>query len=229
MFLLIVLLKKTSSNGIIYYEKNKGGKKLSSPTTRDSLDTAIANLKRSIERNMNTKQKELIEKWFTSWSFYIARESGFKPHENIKYNAGDIVTVCYGYNVGSEQGGNRPAVVLEDNDLSDKTVMVIPLSSLDEGETEESIHNKNVYLGELTDFNAATRKKAGTKSKALIHQMRTISKQRIIRPVKETDAVITLDPCKLKNIYDKIVELYATQGLTTEKVDENTSISKETQ
>lgn len=193
------------------------------PSTQDSLDTATNRLKSTIRNKMNTKQKSIIEKWFTSWSYYIAREAGFKPHENIKYNAGDIVTVCYGYNVGSEQGGNRPSVVVEDNDLSDKTVMVIPLSSLEEWETENDVHEKNVYLGELVQFNSATNKPQGTESKALVHQMRAVSKQRIIRPTKETDIVITIEPTKLQKIYNKIIELYASKGLTTEKKDKDVS------
>lgn len=155
---------------------------------------------------MDAKHVDLMGRWLKSWAFYINREKKFKPHENIKYNAGDIVTVCFGYTVGSEQGGNRPSVVVEDNDHSDKTIMVIPLSSLEPGET---IHAKNVYLGELVDYNAATGKPAGTESVALTHQMRAVSKQRIIRPVAETDTVITLDPADLQKVYDKIRELYA--------------------
>lgn len=187
-----------------------------SPVRNNQLDTTMNNLKRAIRSKMNNKQQELVQKWLHSWTFYINRESGFKPHENIKYNAGDIITVCYGYNVGSEQGGNRPSVVIEDNDLSNKTVMVIPLSSLDELETEEDLHFNSVYLGELVDFNIATKKTKGTKSKALVNQMRAISKQRIIRPTSETDSVLTLEPDKLKRVYDRIVELYTTQGLVKE-------------
>ena len=176
-----------------------------------SLENAFNELKTVIENNLSDKQKGNMEQWLKTWKIYIEREKNFKPHLNIKYNPGDIVSVCYGYNVGSEQGGNRPSVVLEDNDLSDKTVMVVPLASLKPDETEEGVHFKNVYLGELTEFNTASRKPSGTRSKVLIHQMRTISKQRIIRPTKEEHTVINIGEDNLKLVYAKIKELYTTK------------------
>lgn len=126
------------------------------PTTKRLIETAT--------KNLNKKQIGLLEQWINNWTFYIEKESKFQPHRNIKYNAGDIVTVCFGYNVGSEQGGNRPAVVIEDNNLSDKTVMIVPLASIHPESKERTIPNSNVYLGELREFNVAANKEEGTES-----------------------------------------------------------------
>lgn len=184
---------------------------MSRSTKTNSLDTKISALKRTITSKLSDKQQSLIEQWFYNWNFYLSREASFQPHLNIKYNPGDIVTVCYGYNVGSEQGGNRPSVVLEDNNLSDKTVMVVPLASLDPDETEESVHEKNVFLGELADFNLAAKKPQGTETKVLTHQMRSISKQRIIRPTKDGETVVNVGKEHLSKIYSKIQELYTSK------------------
>lgn len=185
--------------------------------TRDSLDKAIDEFKNIARKNMDSKRLQLLERWFINWSFYVKRERGFKPHENIKYNAGDVVTVCFGYTVGSEQGGNRPSVVVEDNDHSDKTIMVVPLSSLVAG---DSVHIKNVYLGELTEYNKATRNPEGTESIALTNQMRAVSKQRIVRPVNQDHTVFTLDQDKLQLIYDKISNLYTVAKVVTREISE---------
>lgn len=179
---------------------------MTTPVNKDSLKIQLDELEIAI-RGMDGKRNRLMERWLRSWTFYIKRESRFKPHQNIKYYAGDIVTVCYGFNVGSEQGGNRPAVVVEDNDHSDRTVMVVPLSSLEPG---EKIYSKDVYLGELVEFNSETNKPPGTMSVAVINQMRAISKQRIVRPTKETDVLLHLDTEELQKIYDQIAKLYTT-------------------
>lgn len=189
--------------------RERGGKILSS-NTNNSLEMTLNNLKNTIE-NLPIKNQRLIEQWIKSWDYYLKREKSFKPSQNIKYNPGDIITVCLGYNVGSEQGGNRPAVVIEDNDHSDKTVMIVPLSSLKKHETEKDVHKKNVYLGVLKEYNLITGQPKDTKNKALVNQMRAISKQRIIKPVKAGDTVIRLDSENLRKIYDKIIELYASK------------------
>lgn len=195
---------------------------MTTPIKKDSLNTKLNELEIAIRGNMDGKRVSLMEKWLSSWTFYIKRESKFKPHENIKYHAGDIVTVCYGFNVGSEQGGNRPAVVVENNDHSNRTVMVVPLSSLESG---EKIYSKDVYLGELVEFNTATNKPPGTTSVAVINQMRAISKQRIIRPTKETDVLLYLDAEGLQKIYNQIAKLYTT-AVGRQKVEHISSESE---
>ncbi|EGO5063069.1 type II toxin-antitoxin system PemK/MazF family toxin [Enterococcus faecalis] len=168
------------------------------PVTKKLIETAI--------KSLSDKQIGLLEQWINNWTFYIEKEAKFQPHRNIKYNAGDIVTVCFGYNVGSEQGGNRPAVVIEDNNLSDKTVMIVPLASIHPESKGRTISNSNVYLGELREFNVAANKEEGTETKALVNQMRAISKLRIIQPSKPHHKVIRLGNDNLK-MYCVIIHL----------------------
>ena len=156
--------------------------------------------------NLPKKQEDIIEKWIETWNSFIQQEKTFLPYRNIKYNEKDIITVRFGYNVGSEQGGNRPSVVIEDNDRNDRTVMVVPLASINS--PGESIHNKNVFLGEIPDLNAKTKKPTGTESKALIHQMRAISKQRIVAPTKNHHDIIQISDTQLNLIREKIKEIY---------------------
>lgn len=159
-----------------------------------------------IKNELDSKQSSLLLQWVNTWNIYIKNESSFKPHLNRKYNKKEIITVALGYNVGSEQGGNRPAVVIEDNDRSNKTVTIVPLASIDKA--SEPLNKSSVFLGEIPQLNVKTRKPIGTSSKALVGQIRTVSKQRIIRPKKNKDDVIEITDTQLELIKNKIKELY---------------------
>jgi mRNA interferase MazF len=190
--------------------------------TKDDLAKALENLEKTI-RGLPEKNQKIFTRWLKTYSWYLQNEKHFDPRKNIKYEAGDIVTVEFGYNVDSEFGGRHPAVVIEDNPKGARSVMVVPLSSLDDEEeekgdgkpkkTRETLKDYELYLGELKEFNRAAGKKEGTESFAVINQMRSISKMRIIRPTKGKHEVVHLEPDKLKLIYDKIKEFYTTYGL----------------
>ena len=120
--------------------------------TKTKLDTALDNLKQTIESKLDSKKQGIMLQWIKEWNGMIQREkSGFDPKKMMKYKPGDIVSVNFGFNVGSEQGGERPAVVIEDNNKSDRNIMVIPLSTLKS--PKESLPNTVVYLGVIADFN----------------------------------------------------------------------------
>lgn len=156
--------------------------------------------------NLPNKQERIMEKWLKTWNTYLKFESRFDPTMNRKYNPRDILTVSFGYNVGSEQGGIRPAVVLDDNDKSNHTVMVVPLGSIDN--PDGRLGKGSVYLGEIPDLNAETRKPAGTESQALVNQMRAISKQRIIKPKRNNDPIIQISEQQLEEIIKRIKKLF---------------------
>lgn len=183
------------------------------------LDKQLQVLKKSImgmqgEQSEKEKKQKIITKWLKEWAAYIDFEPRFKPHLNITYKPGVIVQVNFGYNVGSEQGGRRPAVVIEDNNRTSKTVMVVPLSSLKEGTSVEDVEEKgNVYLGVLNDYNKQFGQEEGTESIAIMNQIRSISKIRISTPTKTKDNTIFLDPTHLEKIYIAIRERYAAKGI----------------
>lgn len=152
------------------------------------------------------KQEQIIDRWISTWDRYLKYENRFDPTMNRKYNVKDIVTVIFGYNVGSEQGGNRPAVVIDDNDKSNDTVMVVPLGSIDKANTR--LGKGNVFLGEIPALNIKTRKPAGTETKALVNQMRAVSKLRIIAPKKDSDDVLQISEQQLSEIRNEIKDLF---------------------
>lgn len=189
-------------------------------TTETEIDKQLKLLKKSIMAMPDEKKQGLITQWIKRWSAYIDFEPKFKPEYNIKYDAGTIVQVNFGYNVGSEQGGSRPAVVIEDNNRSSKVVMVIPLSSLKEDKTVEDIESKgNVYLGVLNDYNKVFRQEEGTESIALMNQIRSISKMRISTPTKKKHKVLSLDPNLLEKIYDSLRETFTMKSIETDVVE----------
>lgn len=156
--------------------------------------------------NLPPKQERIIDKWISTWNRYLKFEESFDPTMNRKYNVKDIVTVIFGYNVGSEQGGNRPAVVLDDNDKSNDTVMIVPLGSIDKPGSR--LGKGNVFLGEIPGLNVKTHKPAGTETKALVNQMRAVSKLRIIAPKKDNDHVLQISEQQLNEIRKEIKELF---------------------
>ncbi|MBQ2800996.1 MAG: type II toxin-antitoxin system PemK/MazF family toxin [Lachnospiraceae bacterium] len=61
-----------------------------------------------------------------------------------KYKRGDIVSLNFVFNVGSEHGGLHYAVVLDnDNKQSSPVITVIPLSS----GSESCTYDRDVFLG----------------------------------------------------------------------------------
>lgn len=211
-----------------------------------NIDDVLANLKTTIT-NLNKNEKELkkqalLVKWLKQWRDYIDFEERFEPLKNMKYDAGQIVLINFGYNVGSEQGGIRPAVVIEDNPNSLKTVTVIPLSSLKEDKTREDVESVgNVFLGVIKGYHDVFPNEDGTvkESIAVMSQIRSVSKMRIRTPVRRTPpgeepkfntrgSNLKLEPELLKKIYDAIAARYTKYGLETKQADEKKTENQST-
>ena len=95
------------------------------------------------------KKADLLAYWIESFSFYILNEEKFDYSRIPKYKRGDVISVNFGFNVGSEHGGRHYAIVLDnDNKQSSRVLTVIPLSS----GTLENTNERDVFLGnELYD------------------------------------------------------------------------------
>lgn len=95
------------------------------------------------------KKADLLAYWIESFSSYILNEEKFDYSKIPKYKRGDVISVNFGFNVGSEHGGRHYAIVLDnDNKQSSRVLTVIPLSS----GTLEKTNERDVYLGnELYD------------------------------------------------------------------------------
>ena len=110
------------------------------------LESLIAKSAPSTENDTDYQKKAaLISKWITQYANYISFEEKFSPHKLIGYKRGDIVFVNFGFNIGSEFGGEHYAVVIDNNnDRNSSTITVVPLSSYKPG---KEIHPNDLYLG----------------------------------------------------------------------------------
>lgn len=111
---------------------------------------AIKELNNTFEAFINSpnckhkKKADLIAYWIESYSKYLLMEEKFDYKSIPKYKRGDIISLNFGFNVGSEHGGLHYAIVLDnDNKQSSPVVTVIPLSSGD----EKSTYARDVFLG----------------------------------------------------------------------------------
>lgn len=168
-----------------------------------SLDDNLKNLKAVIDTK-NPKTQGIINQWIETWTRYLQFEDTFDPKKLIYYKRGDIVYAHFGFNVGNEYGGVHYAVVVEnDNNNANGNIMVVPLTSLDKakGESMETIHSSEVYLGQ----DLIPWKKGETVAKP--EQIRSISKLRIIKPKRLEDQKATLNGDVLDLIDDKLKEM----------------------
>lgn len=163
-----------------------------------TLDTALANLKAAIESKPEKKQHILAE-WINTWSKFLLREDTFSPQFLPYYKRGDIVYADFGFNIGTEYGGIHYAVVLEaNNNKKNGNIIVVPLTSLDQGKDPKDISPVDVYIGDnvIGWTNAATVAKP--------NQIRSISKMRIVKPTVPKDKKARLTGEQLQLIDDKL-------------------------
>lgn len=163
----------------------------------------VNNLENIID-GMDEDLRRKYLKWVKLSNSYLQFEKKFKPEKIAKYNPGDVLTVNFGFNVGAEFGGRHYAVVLDDNNRSAGTVMVIPLSSCS---SDEDVKKPSVYLGLIEELNYE--ETAETHSYAIMNQIRAISKMRISSPTKPTEEKFNIGRNLLEKIYAVIPDEYA--------------------
>lgn len=174
------------------------------------FDKTIDKFKEAIKDNLPYKKQQNMLEWLNTFSDYLYDEKDFNPVEDtLKYDAGAILSVDLGYNPKSEHGGRHFAVVVEDNNKSSNVVMIVPLGSEKPG---AKVHRNDVDLGIIPEINALTGEE-NVKSIAKISNMTSISKMRIVQPVKSGTKIIYMDPKLLKEIYNKIRIRFTTKGL----------------
>lgn len=97
------------------------------------------------ENPIDLKRADLISYWLKDFQQYISQEKSFEASKIKAYKRGDVVKVNLGFNVGSEQGGLRYAIILDkDNKHNANTVTIVPLSS--QKDTKD-ICERDVSLG----------------------------------------------------------------------------------
>lgn len=98
-----------------------------------------------IEMPSEAKRADLISYWLKDFQHYISQEKSFDASKIKSYKRGDVIKVNLGFNIGSEQGGLRYAIVLDkSNKHNAKTITIVPLTSQKE---EKRIYERDVELG----------------------------------------------------------------------------------
>lgn len=122
------------------------------------MDNLIAS-----DSSTESKKADLISYWLKDFQAYLSQETSFDPARIKAYKRGDVIKVNLGFNVGSEQGGLRYAIVLDkDNKHNSKTITVIPLTSIKE---EKRIYERDIPLGR--ELYSRLKSKYDTTSEAL--------------------------------------------------------------
>ena len=184
-----------------FYDKINIHKSKLGDKSMTDLEKAIEKLKNAILQLPEKKQK-ILAVWLNKWANIIKQEKTFEPHFLPYYKRGDIVYVDFGFNVGNELGGIHYAVVIEDNNNKNNgNVIVVPLTSLTKGKNIDDLPSTDVYLGEnIIEW-------TGTGTIVKPNQIRTISKIRIVKPVRRDDRVISLTGEQLQLIDDKLDQI----------------------
>lgn len=180
-------------------EKHK--RNITKNLTNDEINNTLSTVKTMLE-SLAPKQQHIMSEWLDVWCKYIGFEQSFIPQKLKYYKRGDIVLAHFGYNVGSELGGIHYAIVVENNNnKSNNTVAVVPLSSLEDGKTEDNLHHSEVFLGRILP-------NTDKLSYAMPQQIRSISKLRIIKPKYSKDEVFTVSAEQLNKIDAKLKSLF---------------------
>jgi mRNA-degrading endonuclease toxin of MazEF toxin-antitoxin module len=179
----------------------KHKRNITKPLTEDELNNTLSTVETMI-KSLEPKQQHIMAEWLETWNKYVNFEKSFIPAKLKYYKRGEIVLAHFGYNVGSELGGIHYAVIVENNNnKSNNTVTVVPLSSLEEGKSKEDLHHSEVLLGSLLP-------NSDKLSYAMPHQIRAISKLRIIKPKKVKDGVYKISAEQLSEIDNKVKSLF---------------------
>lgn len=123
------------------------------PKTKEEIinhkNHAISNLSAFLDKLIETpsdeKRATLISYWLNDFQNYLSQEKTFDASKIKSYKRGDVIKVNLGFNIGSEQGGLRYAIVLDKaNKHNSKTITVVPLTSQKE---EKKVYERDIVLG----------------------------------------------------------------------------------
>lgn len=101
---------------------------------------------------------------------FWTQEDSFDYSKTVTYKYGDFIHYDLGCNVGSEQGGERYGIIVEDSAQKSRTVLVIPVHG---SETRHEARYFEAYINKPFNFLSKDH------HYAVITQMRVVSKIRI--------------------------------------------------
>lgn len=124
---------------------------------------------KDLVHEMHEKRQEIFINWLNRHNKYLRDEVTFTPTRQNTFKRGDVIYIDFGFNVGKEYGGLHWAVVVQNDNKSAHTLVVVPLSSVKEGRT---IHPNDADLGIIDGLN-------NKRAMGLLAQITTVSKMRI--------------------------------------------------
>lgn len=110
----------------------------------NSLDQLLTSFLESSDSHLQ-KKASLLSYWLDSFLKYVHEEDAFDSTKLKSYKRGDVIKLNFGFNVGSEYGGLHYAIVINNHNPRNSSVLtVIPLTSQKDG---NQLHPNDVYLG----------------------------------------------------------------------------------
>ena len=195
--------------GILNYEKK----------TKDHLEKILnevdsitfEELKENNKLCETIKKSNLFYNWLNTHFQYFENED---TSYNFKrtYKRREIIKVDLGFNVGSELGGLHYCVVVEkDDNMSDSTLVVVPLSTFrKKGRKVSDLYPTEVDLGVIGDLIENSEE---IYSYALIDQIRLISKLRIHEPRSNKSLPARLSDDQMDLIDEKIIHFFSNKNI----------------
>lgn len=96
----------------------------------DDLSSLMSDLSSDDENKPNKKRAMLLAYWLISYIRMLKSEKSFDSKKLLSYKRGDVVSVDFGYRIGSELGGRHFAVVIDNHNGKNSGILtVIPLKS----------------------------------------------------------------------------------------------------
>ena len=171
----------------------------------DNFSTFMDSLIESSD-NTDNKRADLISYWIKDFQQYIVQEKSFDPTKIKSYKRGDVVKVNLGFNIGSEQGGLRYAIVLDrDNHHNSKTITIVPLTSQ---KSQKEVNPRDVFLGKEL-YNRLKSKYDSTKTDLETRRAKCEGHIRRMKSTRETflklSTTASVDLSKTINEIDEIL------------------------
>lgn len=172
-----------------------------------TIDEVLDRIKVAVEAITDSKRRGLVLNWLLQFCQYLRFEKSFDPSKYKRYIPGEVIDIDFGFNVAHEFGGRHFGVVIESNSRRNPNIMVVPLSSYD---SASEVRRNEVDLGVIEALNESRNADKGTK--AIINQLRVVSKLRIYYPkYPSQEALHRLSKTQLETIYGMIHEYYCSK------------------
>lgn len=113
----------------------------------DKLNAFLNDLSSNEENKQNKKRAMLLAYWIIGYVRMLRSEKTFDSKKLLFYKRGDIVSVDFGYRIGSEFGGKHFAVVIDNHNSKKSGILtVVPLTSK-KSNYKESCFNFELKVG----------------------------------------------------------------------------------